>query len=205
MEITTLLKTCPTHGQQALFCTILAEKFWRRLTTLSPEDELILLQPKKIARHFMEPEDSLPPSQHLAACPYYVPHQPRPLFLIHFNIILKPNLRSYNKWSRHKPLFLSLSYNKWSRHKPLFLSLSYNKWSHHSITNLYSCPSLRTSSFLPIAIILHFISRKIFVEKQKIIKLLVMQFSPLPSQLSPLILTYLPQHRILEHPQPIHK
>ena len=59
----------------------------------------------------MEPEDSLPPSQHLAACPYYVPHQPRPRFLIHFNIIVKPNLRSYNKWSRHKPLFLSLSPN----------------------------------------------------------------------------------------------
>ena len=37
------------------------------------------------------------------------------------------------------------------------------------------------------------------------LKLLLMQFSSLPSYLAPIIPKYLPQYPVLEHPQPISK
>ena len=53
----------------------------------------------------------------------------------------------------------------------------------------------------PIHLILLDLMTEIFVVQT--MKLLIMQFSPVSCSFLPLSLTYLPQHHILEHPQPM--
>jgi len=126
----------------------------------------------------MEAEGSLPHSQVPATCPYPEPDRSSPCppshFLkIRFNITLPSTPGSF-KWSL-SPRFL--------HQNPVY--------------------SLPIHSTYPVHLIrLHFITRTIFWWAVQIIKVLIMQFSPLPCYLVPLRPKYSPQHPIFKHPQP---
>jgi hypothetical protein len=154
---------------------ILAEKFWRRLTTPSPEDELTLLRPNK-----KMPGILWNPKIHCRL------RNIRPLVLIicHINPV-------------HAPSFILILYSSLllilptsglaTRSQTVFVSLSPYCIipSHCHLPSFYISRNIRSGA-------------KNYKAPRHVV------FS-LPCHLIPLTLRYLPQHPTLEQPQPIHK
>jgi len=128
----------------------------------------------------MGPEGSLPHSQVLATCPYPEPaqsssHTPTSKFLkIHINIIFSSTPRS-PQWS---PSLRFRDQNPVHAFPP---NTRYMTHPSHS-SRLCNPHTIRWGV--------------------QIIKLLIMQFTPLPCYLVPLRPKYSPQHPILKNPQP---